>query len=244
MGPDMDISNGLLFKEDVYCSIPRTGSGDMMEEMFDTFGYSIGNSFSEDGSEEDNTLQVTVSSGLQETRMSEQDIDRTGVGNKDKSLVEDLQEVKFKMHDLTFQLFNDQAYAIKDPGSVYYGQSQSLRRTSKRASEDVSKQLDKLLGLGEYSSGNMIVSRVAPFVEPVVGSANGFLCLFRALFNIFTWRDPFLSFWVTLLSAVLAAILFVFPWRLVLFVVGIVVVGPQVSVFVADTQVDYCTLSL
>jgi hypothetical protein len=74
----------------------------------------------------------------------------------------------------------------------------------------------------------MVVSRVAPFVEPIVGSATAFLCLFRALFNIFTWRDPFLSFWVTLLMSVLAAILLVFPWRLVLFAVGVVVVGPQV----------------
>ena len=244
MGPDMDVTTGLLFREDVYCGIPRTGSGDMMEEMFDTFGESTGNSFSEESFEDANTLDVTVSTGLQESRMPEQDIDRRGDGSKDKSLVEDLQEVKFKMHDFTFQLFNDQAYAIKDPGSVYYGQSQPSRRASRRAAEDVSKQLDKLLGLGEYSSGNMIVSRVAPFVEPVVGAANGFLSLFRALFNIFTWRDPFLSFWVTLLSAMLAAILFVFPWRLVLFVVGIVVVGPQVSVFVTDTRVDYGALSL
>ena len=106
-------------------------------------------------------------------------------------------------------------YAIKDPGSVYYGQSQPLHCTSKQAAEDVTKQLDKLLGLSEYLSGNMIISRVAPFVEPVVGAANGFLSLFHALFNIFTWRDLFLSFWVTLLSAMLAAILFVFPWRLV-----------------------------
>ena len=42
--------------------------------------------------------------------MLEQDIDHRGDGSKDKLLVKDLQEVKFKMHDFTFQLFNNQAY--------------------------------------------------------------------------------------------------------------------------------------
>ena len=90
----------------------------------------------------------------------------------------------------------------------------------------------------------MIVSKISPYVEPIIGGANSFICLFRCLFNIFTWRDPFLSFWVTVLSIVIAAILFVFPWRIVLFLAGLILVGPQVSLvalYVSD--ILYCLVS-
>ena len=54
----MDVMNGLLFREDVYCGILHTGSSNMVGEMFDTFGESTSNSFSEESFEDDNTMDM------------------------------------------------------------------------------------------------------------------------------------------------------------------------------------------
>jgi len=204
--------------------IPRNGSGDLLEEIFDTLEASdyANKSFDSDAVDE----AAAYAKLPPRLRIPQQDMDKAGGAGNDKSIVEDISEVKMKLHDLTLQQFNDQAYIIRDPDSAYFGQSESRKR---KAEEDVARQLDKLLGLGQYSSGNVITSKISPYVEPIIGGANSFICLFRALFNIFTWRDPFLSFWVVVLGTIFAAILFVFPWRIVLFVAGIVLVGPQVS---------------
>lgn len=229
----MDIADGMMFGDNETDNwmttgserdILRNGSGNLLEETFDTLEqvYSGGGTtFDEDVDEAAAYAALPL-----RLRIPQQDMDKAGDAGNDKSIVEDLAEVKMKLHDLTLQQFNDQSYTIKDPDAVYFGQAQSRKR---KTDEDVQKQLDKLLGLGVYSNGNMIVSKISPYVEPIIGGANSFIGLFRALFNIFTWRDPFLSFWVTVLGTVVAAILFVFPWRIVLFVAGILLVGPQVS---------------
>lgn len=44
---------------------------------------------------------------------------------------------------------------------------------------------------------------------------------------MFTWQDPILSFWVSVLAPVVIVALHVFPWRLALGVAGVVLFGPQ-----------------
>ena len=225
--------DGLVFEDDIPTDswmntgsdreIPRTGSGDLLEEVFDTLEASEYERQSFEMSAEAAAAYAKLPPGL---RIPQQDMDKAGGAGNDKSILEDITELKMKLHDLTLQQFNDQAYTIRDPDAVYFGQSDTRKR---KTDENVERQLDKLLGLGQYSSGNMITSKISPYVEPIVGGANSFICLFRALFNIFTWRDPFLSFWVTILGSILAAILFAFPWRIALFVAGFVLFGPQVS---------------
>lgn len=202
--------------------IPRNGSGDLLEEVFDTLE---ADEYARTKFELDEAEKAAYAKLPPRLRIPQQDMDKAGGAGNDKSIMEDISEVKMKLHDLTLQQFNDQTYIIKDPDAAYFGQSQSKKR---KTDEDVSRQLDKLLGLGQFSNGNMIVSKISPYVEPVICGANSFLCLFRALFNIFTWRDPFLSFWITVIGTVTAAVLFVFPWRIVLFVAGLALVGPQV----------------
>lgn len=53
------------------------------------------------------------------------------------------------------------------------------------------------------------------------------LYIFRTLFNIVTWRDPILTFWITIFGPVIVIVLYCFPWRLALAVLGIVIFGPQ-----------------
>lgn len=88
-------------------------------------------------------------------------------------------------------------------------------------------EYERLLGIGKYSHGNPWIAKVGIIVQPLVEMALGWLCLFRALFNVFTWRDPILTFWISLILPVIIVILYLFPWRLVLGILGVVLVGPQ-----------------
>ena len=63
--------------------------------------------------------------------------------------------------------------------------------------------------------------------RPIVEIAYEWLYLFRALFNIFTWQDPILSFWISLIGPVVVVVLHFFPWRIVLGVTGLLLWGPQ-----------------
>jgi hypothetical protein len=88
-------------------------------------------------------------------------------------------------------------------------------------------EYNKLLGINKYSVGNPWIAKVGVIVQPIVEIALEWLCLFRALFNIFTWRDPILSFWISIIGPVLVVVLHVFPWRWVMGIVGLLVMGPQ-----------------
>lgn len=153
----------------------------------------------------------------------DQDIDFEGPNNG-KKLTDDLAEIKDKMHEMTWHLFDDHAYVVKNSNAIYFGDG---KKPEKKRKADVRKQLDKYLGLGQYSYSNPFVARVGMYVEPIIGSAYSFLCLFRAGFNIVTWRDPILTFWVSLFSGILVVVLFIFPWRIFLAFLGIFLVGPQ-----------------
>jgi len=53
------------------------------------------------------------------------------------------------------------------------------------------------------------------------------LCAYRSIYNIFSWHDPFLSFWFSVCCIMTIAVLLLFPWRTVFFAVGVVALGPQ-----------------
>jgi hypothetical protein len=189
----------------------------------------------------------------------EQNIDIQGPSTG-KKLTDDLDEIKDKMHELTWHLFDDHTYVIKNPNAVFFGES---KKPEKWRKSDPSKQLNKYLHMGQYSHSNPFVSRVGKctsfrlpqelfrfeiwrnayyltmhfllllyhftglYVEPIIGSSYSILCLFRAGFNVVTWRDPMLTFWLSFSCGIIAIILFVFPWREFLLIVGILAVGPQ-----------------
>jgi hypothetical protein len=88
-------------------------------------------------------------------------------------------------------------------------------------------EYNKLLSIDKYSHGNPWVNKVGVILQPIVEIALEWLCLFRALFNIFTWRDPILSFWISIIGPILVVVLHFFPWRWVMGIVGILVMGPQ-----------------
>jgi hypothetical protein len=175
-----------------------------------------------DASEDDCIIELQEESH-QASIFPDQDIDFEGPNNG-KKITDDLAEIKDKMHEMTWHLFDDHAYVIKNSNTVYFGDG---KKSEKKRKSDVKKQLDKYLGLGQYSYSNPFVARVGMYVEPIIGSAYSFLCLFRAGFNVVTWRDPMLTFWVSLFSGMLVIVLFVFPWRIFLACLGMFLVGPQ-----------------
>jgi C2 domain len=195
-------------------------NGDDMDEMEDVYNSSAPPSGSDSSSAEPGRMM-----------QPDQDIDFDGGNSKGKNrkrLTDDLQDVKDQMHQFTFQNFNDSAYVIRDSDSHYFGHAAPAGKQREGA---VKKDLDKLLQIGQYSHSNPVVGRVGQYVEPIVGASHSFLSAFRALFNVMTWRDPFLTFWVSLLGFALVALLFVFPWRLFLFLLGLWFVGPQNLVY-------------
>jgi hypothetical protein len=153
----------------------------------------------------------------------DQDIDYV-YDNGGKKVTEDLEDMKENMHKFTWHFFNYKTHEIKNPDALFFGQS---KKPAKR--KDTKREIEKLLELGSFSSSNMIVSRAAPYITPLLGAALSFLGVFRSSFNIFTWRDPVMSFWVSVFGFFVTVILFVFPWRFFLFITGVLVIGPQVS---------------
>ena len=156
-----------------------------------------------------------------------QDIDWKGDTANSRPLTDDLDEIKNLMHEFTFHKFNDRAYVIRDKESRYFGQGKKQESGFGTKKHNIERDLNKLLQVRQYSHSNPVVGRVGQYVEPIVGASHSFLNAFRALFNVVTWRDPFLTFWVSLIGVALVALLFVFPWRLFLFVLGLWFVGPQ-----------------
>lgn len=184
----------------------------------------------------------------------EQDID---IKKKpDKKLPAVLAEARHKMHAALLHLFNDRVYAIsQEDNRVINRDLGSKRRLAKAISsrkngkvrsplssdrgsntlatsniadvKTVEEEYNRLLGTEKYSQGNPLITKIGVVVQPIVEMALGWLCLFRALFNIFTWRDPFLSFWISIFGPLVVIVLHLLPWRFMMGVLGIVLVGPQ-----------------
>lgn len=86
---------------------------------------------------------------------------------------------------------------------------------------------DKLLRLRERHP-NPVFRITSAFLGPLMRMLRIFIYAVRVSFNVTTWRDPFLSFWVLATLILLFFILLIFPWRAFLFLAGWVSLGPQV----------------
>ena len=85
----------------------------------------------------------------------------------------------------------------------------------------------RLLSLGKYAHSSLIVSRITQFVQPMLEMAQIGIFINRTLYNILTWRDPILSYWIVVIGTVLVVCLHCFPWRILFGLAGIYLVGPQ-----------------
>jgi hypothetical protein len=87
------------------------------------------------------------------------------------------------------------------------------------------KQMESILEMKAYR--NPVMVKVEKYGRPFVMLVRSWLQVVRANINLFTWRDPYLSFWFLLLLIMLTFVLIVFPWRLFILASGVYAVGPQ-----------------
>jgi hypothetical protein len=175
---------------------------------------------------------------------------------KKETLPEILSRANQQVHKSFGHLFDDKVYRIRFENFQHtstfdesLNQSSNKKQLFVKGSSNVSSSMksrharepelrddptyirkneyEKLLRSGKYSSSNVIMAKVAAIVQPIIEIAQTYLAIFRAAFNIMTWQDPFLTFWIACFGIVLVPVLHMFPWRVVLGALGLVFVGPQ-----------------
>lgn len=94
------------------------------------------------GREETICEEMETSEGTrsQTKEYPDQDIDVTGPSTG-KKITDDLAEVRDKMHELTWHLFDDHTYVIKNPNAIFFNEA----RKGKARSSDPKKDMDKYL---------------------------------------------------------------------------------------------------
>ena len=154
-------------------------------------------------------------------RIPQQNIDLKVKGDG-KTIADEMQEIEEKIQKATKYVFRDDAYLITDRSQPPFG-----KRTRESNYTNIERDLNKLLGTGQFSQWNPIVTKFSDQFQPLIRIFCVMLSLYRSIYNIFTWRDPYLSFWFSLLCLLTTIVMVLFPWRPCLFVVGLVAFGPQ-----------------
>ena len=155
-------------------------------------------------------------------RIPEQDADITD-GRK-KPLKEDMVEIHGKLMMNTFHIFDDRVYITRNGA----GKPVMSAISPTNAATDNSKkdaEMRKMIGLA--ASSNPVTARLADYMGPILSILQLQNQLARTIYNLFTWQDPFASFWATWLLLIAIVISVTFPFRLFTFAAGIVFVGPQ-----------------
>ena len=129
-----------------------------------------------------------------------------------KTLKEEIIHNKNLLHKYSQRLFDDRMFITNEEGS---------------AAEELA--LNQAIGTNKYKSP--IVAKIAEYVAPGLEGLKVGLSVWRSVFNLFTWRDPFLTSLFFFGSCVLLLVLIVFPWQHFFFFMGLGAVGPQVSTF-------------
>jgi len=147
-----------------------------------------------------------------------------------------------KMAELPFPALPEQDMNVKKKSSsTIIGQIEKIHTKASRAFlhlfddrvfvADDRAEAEKLLHIN--TTNNPIAKKMYPILGAFLKLIDIELSAFRAVFNIVMWKDPFLSFWTTLVVFCLMVVLLFFPWRYLFFIVGLVGLGPQ-NYFLVD----------
>jgi len=160
-----------------------------------------------------------------EKPLPEQNISVKDKKKKDKSIKQELEEVEEKVQKATKYMFQYHTYYSTESNEPPFGK----KATAEKGSEvyDSKPDLDKMLGVGQYSQWNPIVSKVTSQFIPITRIFGVVLSIYRSFYSIATWRDPILTFWLSIAGTISIAVLLMFPWRLAFFLVGFLFFGPQ-----------------
>lgn len=117
-------------------------------------------------------------------------------------------------------------YATGDP-CCSVGNVDLPPNLEKKARKPALDDFDKLLGL-HSKSANPFLRIMASFMGPLMRILQVPVYAVRVAFNVTTWRDPYLTFWVFVSLVFACMVLVVFPWRSFFFLFTSLCFGPQV----------------
>mmetsp|Transcript_40846 Transcript_40846/g.85005 ORF Transcript_40846/g.85005 Transcript_40846/m.85005 type:complete len:1211 (-) Transcript_40846:1229-4861(-) len=121
---------------------------------------------------------------------------------------------------------------VQSADDSYHNQSE-LNLTTEQIEKQIEEkrkayldEFDKLLGL-QSRSANPISRIMSTFLGPLMRVMRIPVFMFRIGFNAYTWRDPYLSFWVFCSLCLTLIVLMAFPWRFFFLVATVGGLGPQ-----------------
>merc|ERR1712194_316352 len=134
-----------------------------------------------------------------------------------KTIKEEILHNKGLMHKASKRMFDDRLFIVD--------KTESITGNALGIGAITEETLNQLIGTNNLK--NPVMSLVAEYGAPALEMLKIGLSVWRAGFNLFTWRDPFLTFIFFVGAILLLFVLLVFPWRLFFFVMGLGAVGPQ-----------------
>lgn len=118
------------------------------------------------------------------------------------TIISQIEKMHAKASRASLHLFDDRVFVVDDKAEA-----------------------EKLLHIN--TTNNPIGKKMFPILAAFLKVIDIEISAFRAVFNVVMWKDPFLSFWTTLVVFCLMVVLLVFPWRYLFGIVGLVGLGPQ-----------------
>ena len=146
-----------------------------------------------------------------------------------------LQKIEKQMHKMSKGIALERVITV--PGARKYGPEpgeEDKGKKKKGSKEDVLAkkshydEFDKVLGL-QSKTANPVLRITSSFLGPLMRMIRIFLYITRVIFNMATWRDPYLSFWILCFLVTQTILLLIWPWRPFLFISSFLCLGPQVS---------------
>lgn len=182
---------------------------------------------------------------IQESTLVEpppQDVNVTSPSSQGSSFTKTVSDARYEMHKTFGHAFNDSVFKIDktlypttteqidDVGSR--NNSKEFTITKHTAGQKTPYQMrmdenNRILQIEKYSHSSQWISRIGGIIQPMVETLHVGLYLGRALFNIFTWQDPILSFWICVFGSILVVLLYLAPFRFFFAIAGVGLVGPQ-----------------
>lgn len=148
-----------------------------------------------------------------------------------------LQKIEKQLHKMSRGIALERVITV--PGARKYGPEPGDNKNDasgkkKKSKEDLMTKsthyddFDKILGL-QTKYTNPVLRITSSFLGPLMRMIRVFLYVVRVSFNLTTWRDPYLSFWVLVVLSTQTFLLLIWPWRPFLFISSFLCLGPQVS---------------
>lgn len=128
-----------------------------------------------------------------------------------KTLKEEIIHNKNLLHKMTNRLFDDRMFIVNEEDPGYSMNDEAI--------------LNNAIGTNKHN--NPMVAKMSEYIAPALEGVKVGLSVWRAVFNLFAWSDPFLTFLFLCGSICVLCILIIFPWRIFFFVLGIGALGPQ-----------------